>query len=162
MHSRTLRRVAPDLRRFYASRDVAKAEEYRRAYGGEGAFGSYEAALADARIQVVLVATPPASHLELTLAALAAGKHVILEKPPLLRSSDFDLVAAAAEAAGRRVMVAENYFYKPMAEALRRLLAGGAIGEPLILTVSALTCTMRGSPMSPEASRARNASAIGL
>lgn len=138
LHSRTLRRVTGEIRRFYASRDAARAEEYRRRFAGEGAFGSYEAALADPRVQVALVATPPASHLALTLAALSAGKHVILEKPPLLRSADFDAVAAAAEAAGRRVLVAENYFYKPMAEALRGVLARGEIGTPLILSVSAL------------------------
>jgi predicted dehydrogenase len=50
----------------------------------------------------VLVLVPPAFHLEWTLRALAAGKHVILEKPPLLQSSDFAAVAGAAERAGRR------------------------------------------------------------
>ena len=138
LHSRTLKRVGDDVRRFYASRDLSRAEEYRGRYGGEGSFGSYEAALADARVHVALVATPPASHLDLTLAALSRGKHVILEKPPLLRSADFEVVAAAAEAAGRRVFVAENYFYKPMAEALRGVLSRGEIGDPLILSVSAL------------------------
>ncbi|HEX6070973.1 MAG TPA: Gfo/Idh/MocA family oxidoreductase [Longimicrobiaceae bacterium] len=138
LHSRTLKRVGDDVRRFYASRELSRAEDYRRRYGGEGSFGSYEAALADPRVQVALVATPPASHLELTLAALSAGKHVILEKPPLMRSADFEAVAAATEAAGRRVFVAENYFYKPMAEALRGVLSRGEIGEPLILSVSAL------------------------
>ena len=138
LHSRTLPRVEPAPDRYYASRDPARAEEYRSRFGGSGAFGSYEAALSDARVQVVLVATPPASHLELTLAALRAGKHVILEKPPLLRSSDFAAVESAALAARRRVMVAENYYYKPMAEALRAVVASGDIGEPRILHVSAL------------------------
>jgi UDP-N-acetylglucosamine 3-dehydrogenase len=138
LHSRTLKGRGRDFVRYYASRDAARAEEYRRRFGGEGAFGSYDAALGDPRVHVALVATPPASHLELTLAALAAGKHVILEKPPLMRSADFDAVADAAHRAGRRVFVAENYYYKPMAEALRGVLARGEIGEPLILSVSAL------------------------
>lgn len=138
MHSRTLRRVegAPAL--YYASRDLARAEEFSGRHGGAGAFGSYEAAMTDPRVHAVLVATPPASHLELTLAALRHQKHVILEKPPLLRSADFEEVAAAADAAGRRVMVAENYFYKPLLEALRKALAAGEIGEPRIVHVSAL------------------------
>jgi UDP-N-acetylglucosamine 3-dehydrogenase len=136
-HSRTLRKLA-DVRRFYASRDRAKAEAFSREYGGAGAFGAYDEALADPRIDAVLVATPPSSHLELTLAALAAGKHVIVEKPPFMRAADFDAVRAARDAAGRRVMVAENYFYKPLAEALRRTLAAGDIGEVKILSVNAM------------------------
>jgi predicted dehydrogenase len=123
---------------FYASRKLAKAEEYARKAGGAGAFGSYEAAIADPRVEVVVVATPPTSHLELTLAALAAGKHVVVEKPPFLHASDFDTVRAARDAAGRRVMVAENYFYKPMAEALRGVIERGDVGEPRLLTINAL------------------------
>lgn len=137
MHSRTLRKFG-EIRRFYASRDRAKAEAFSQELGGAGAFGSYEAALADPRIDAVLVATPPSSHLELTLAALAAGKHVIVEKPPFMRAADFDAVAAARDAAGRRVMVAENYFYKPLAEALRKHIAAGDIGEVKVLSVNAM------------------------
>jgi UDP-N-acetylglucosamine 3-dehydrogenase len=136
-HSRTLRKFG-EIRRFYASRDRAKAEEFNRELGGAGAFGSYEEAFADPRIHAVLVATPPNSHLDLTLAALAAGKHVIVEKPPFMRAADFDAVERARDAAGRRVMVAENYFYKPLAEALRKHIAAGDIGEVKVITVNAM------------------------
>jgi len=136
-HSRTLRKSG-EFRRFYASRDRARADAFSRELGGSGAFGSYEEALADPRIDAVLVATPPSSHLEWTLAALAAGKHVIVEKPPFLRAADFDAVERARDAAGRRVMVAENYFYKPLAEALRRTIADGDIGEVKVLSVNAM------------------------
>jgi predicted dehydrogenase len=137
LHSRTLRGFE-GVGRYYASRDAARAEEYRKRYGGAGAFGSYEAAIASPDVDLVLVATPPSSHLELALAALSAGKHVIIEKPPLLRSADFEAVEEAARAAGKRAFVAENYFYKPMAEALREILAAGELGEPRILTINAL------------------------
>ncbi|HEX6924965.1 MAG TPA: Gfo/Idh/MocA family oxidoreductase [Longimicrobiaceae bacterium] len=137
LHSRTLRRF-PTVRRYYASRDVRRAEEFNRRFRGAGAFGSYQAALQDPQVEVALVATPPATHLELTLSALAAGKHVILEKPPLMHSADFAPLQAAAEAANRQVMVAENYFYKPLAERVRRVIAAGDIGEPRILSVRAL------------------------
>lgn len=137
IHTKRLRGM-PDVQRFYASRDRAKAEAFNRKAGGAGAFGSYEEAIADPRIQVVVVATPPSSHLPLTLAALAAGKHVVVEKPPFPRAADFDTVGEAARAAGRRVMVAENYFYKPMAEAIRRVIADGDLGEPRLLQINAL------------------------
>jgi UDP-N-acetylglucosamine 3-dehydrogenase len=138
MHSRTLRKVDPTVRRAYASRDPERARAFAAKYGGAAAYGSYEAAIGDPAVDAVLIATPPASHLELTLAALEAGKHVIVEKPPFLRAADFDTVRAARDRAGRRVMVAENYYYKPLAEALRQVIASGDLGEIRILSVNAL------------------------
>jgi UDP-N-acetylglucosamine 3-dehydrogenase len=137
LHSRTLRGFR-DVERFYASRDPARAEEYRARYRGTGAFGSYEAAIEDPRIDIVLIGTPPSSHLELATRALRAGKQVIVEKPPFPRSTDFDAVASLAEQCGRRVFVAENYFYKPMLVELRSLIRGGAIGEVRIVSINAL------------------------
>lgn len=128
----------PNVRMFFASRERAKAEAFSAKHGGAGAFGSYREALADPRVEVALVLTPPGSHLELTLAALAAGKHVVVEKPPFFRAADFDTVRAANEAAGRRVLVAENYYYKPLAESIRATIASGAIGDLRIVTVNAL------------------------
>jgi len=122
----------------YASRDGARALAFNRRLRGHGAFASYDAALASPAIDAVLVATPPASHLELTLSALRAGKHVIVEKPAFLRAADFAGVDAAARTAGRRVFVAENYHYKPLARVLRRLLAEGAIGDVRFVHLNAL------------------------
>ena len=138
MHSRTLRSVDPALERFYASRDAVRAVDFSERFGGAGAFVSYDAALADPRVHAVMIATPPSTHLDLTLRALAAGRHVIVEKPPYLSVADFDRVRRARDAAGRQVLVAENYFYKPMALALRRLLASGALGEVRFIQINAL------------------------
>lgn len=123
---------------YFASRDAAQAEAYARRFKGAGAFGSYEEAIADPRIDAVVVATPPNSHCTLALAALDKGKHVVVEKPPFMSVAEFDRVAAARQAAGRQVFVAENYFYKPLAVAMRRVLASGAIGDLRILQVNAL------------------------
>lgn len=135
MHSKTLSKRPVD--RFYASRDGARASEYNARFKGAGSFDSYPAAIAS-DVDAVLVATPPDTHLELTLAALQAGKHVIVEKPPLLRSADFADVRAAAEAANRQVCVAENYFYKPLLTVLQDLLAEGVVGEPLFVAFNGL------------------------
>jgi len=113
----------------YASRDGAKAETFRRRFGGEAAFDDYRAAIDDPRVDAVVVAVPPAWHLDLTLAALDAGKHVLVEKPAFPRTEDYEAVRAARDHAGRVVLVGENDHYKPLAVCLRRLVADGAIGE---------------------------------
>jgi predicted dehydrogenase len=138
MHSRTLRGIDKGVRLFHASRDVARARDFQRRFGGEDAFGDYESALADPRVEAAVVVTPPSSHLEWTLAALRAGKHVIVEKPAFLTPGDFDTVEEAARSAGRLVMVAENYFYKPLAESLRRMLGEEQLGKLLFLHINAL------------------------
>ena len=139
IHARALKHFRRDVRLYFASRDAAKAAEYARRHGGAGSFGSYEAALADERVRAVVVATPPAMHLEMTLAALAVGKDAVVEKPPFLRAADFDAVRAAeAASGGRRVLVAENYFYKPVAVRLRQLVGDGALGSVRFVRVNAV------------------------
>jgi predicted dehydrogenase len=137
LHGRTLGKFA-DVDRYFASRDAARAGEYARRFGGAGHFGDYQTAIEDPRVEVVLLATPPSTHLELATAALAAGKHVIVEKPPFLSVADFDAVAAEAVRVERGVYVAENYFYKPLLRAIRQVISEGAIGEVRIITVNAL------------------------
>jgi UDP-N-acetylglucosamine 3-dehydrogenase len=137
-HTRTLRSLDRDVRLYYASRTPSRAAELNTRCAGAGAFASYAAALEDSRVDAVLVATPPAFHLEWTLTALNAGKHVIVEKPPFPRASDFTAVETAARAASRHVLVAENYFYKPVVRVLREIVREGTIGEPRFLDIKAL------------------------
>jgi predicted dehydrogenase len=112
----------------YASREKTRADAFARQHGGIS-YGSYDAAINDPRVDAVVVAVPPRFHLELTRQALAAGKHVLVEKPAFLRAEDYDIVRAARDQAGRTVLVGENDHYKPSAVTLRRLIADGAIGE---------------------------------
>ena len=79
VHSRHLKALRADIVAGYASRDVARARVYCRRFGGAFHHASYEAALADPQIDAVVVAVPPALHRELTIQALAAGKHVLVE-----------------------------------------------------------------------------------
>jgi len=137
-HSRTLAGLQSQVRCFYASRDMTRAAGLTRRFRGAGAFGSYGAALVDQRIDAVLIATPPDSHLELTLRALDHGKDVIVEKPAFLRAADFDLVREAEARHGRRVLVAENYCYKPLARALQRIVHSGVLGEIRLVHLDAV------------------------
>jgi UDP-N-acetylglucosamine 3-dehydrogenase len=137
-HTRTLRAVDADVRLYYASREITRAAELNSRSNGAGAFGSYDGALGEPGVDAVLIATPPAFHLEWTLRALAAGKHVIVEKPPFPNATDFSAVERAARAASRQVMVAENYFYKPVLRVLRSMMRERTIGEPRFLDIKAL------------------------
>lgn len=142
-HGRRLRAQRDTVQCFYASRDPHKAAAFEEKLRGGGSFGSYQAALDDGRMDVAFVATPPPTHLGLTLAALQSGKDVIVEKPAFLRAADFDTVRRAQEQSGRRVMVAENYAYKPLARTLQGLLASGAIGDPRFIQLNALKLQRR-------------------
>ena len=145
IHTKTLRSIAPELRRFYASRDAGRAEAAAARHHGAGHFADYAAAVDSPEVAVILVALPPAAHLEWTLRALAARKHVIVEKPPFLRSTDFDQVVAAASSAGRQVLVAENYFYKPLAGWLRRIIEDGDLGDVRFIHLNALKAQATGN-----------------
>jgi predicted dehydrogenase len=129
VHSRHLRSLRRDVRCSYASRDTVRADAYCRQYSGTGTHADYAAAIADPRVDAVVVAVPPRFHLDLAVRALAAGKHVLVEKPAFLRASDYEAAIAARDRAQRVVLVGENDHYKPLAVALRQLLADGAIGD---------------------------------
>ena len=129
VHSRRLTKLREDFVVSYASRDAARAEEYRSRYGGLRAYGDYAAALADPSVDAVVVAVPPRFHAELTLGALGAGKHVLVEKPAFPLRGDYETVRKARDQAERVVCVGENDHYKPLAVTLRTLLGEGAIGD---------------------------------
>jgi predicted dehydrogenase len=129
VHSRNLRALGRDVVCSYASRETARAEEMCRAFGGTRTFAGYTAAIDDPRIDAVVIAVPPRFHLELTLQALAAGKHVLVEKPAFLTMADYETVREARDRAKRIVLVGENDHYKPLAVTLRKLIAAGTIGE---------------------------------
>jgi predicted dehydrogenase len=138
VHSRHLKALRPDIACAYASRDRARAEECCRRFGGEGTYGDYDAALADPQIDAVVVAVPPSFHLDLTLRALAVGKHVLVEKPAFPRMEDYEIAVDARARARRVVLVGENDHYKPLAVCLRRLLADGVIGQMVFAHFSSI------------------------
>lgn len=129
VHSRNLKPFKGDIICAYASRDREKAEAFCRRYDGAASYSDYLAAINDARVNAVVVAVPPRFHLELTLRALEAGKHVLVEKPAFLRMEDYETVLDVKSKTQRIVLVGENDHYKPLAVCLRSLLARGAIGE---------------------------------
>jgi predicted dehydrogenase len=92
------------------------------------ASGSYDDLLARDDVDVVYIALPPSAHAEWTLKALAAGKHVFLEKPAVTTPEEARTIVAAADAAGLRLIEAFHYRYHPLFERTLDLLRSGGIG----------------------------------
>jgi predicted dehydrogenase len=129
VHSSQLKALRAEIVCSYASRDAAKAEAYCREFRGGGSYPDYVTAIDDPRVDAVVIAVPPGLHRDLTLRALAAGKHVLVEKPAFPRMEDYQAAVEARDRTRRVVLVGENDHYKPLAVTLRKLLEAGAIGE---------------------------------
>ena len=129
VHSRNLRRFQSEIVCGYASRDKAKAAAFCGEFRGTGSYDDYADAINDPKIDAVVIAVPPRFHLNLTLQALNAGKHVLVEKPAFPAIGDYETVRDARDRAQRVVLVGENDHYKPLAIKLRELLADGVIGD---------------------------------
>src|SRR5215210_2981605 len=116
-----------------AGRSGRSAEEMRRAFGLPRAFADAGELLADDSIDAVCVATPTLTHAELALAAIEAGKHVLVEKPLALSLDECDTMIERAEARGVRAAVGFNMRWHPQVTRARELIRSGRIGEPRVL-----------------------------
>lgn len=112
-----------------ASRDLSKARAMADRFSVPHAFGSYEEMLASDTIDAVYIPLPTAQHVEWTIRAADAGKHVLCEKPIALKASDIDQLIAARDRNGVLVSEAFMVTYTPVWRKVRALLAEGAIGR---------------------------------
>lgn len=119
-----------------ASRTLNKARAFAERWGISRAHWSYEALLADASIDIVYVATPNACHRDNILAALAAGKHVLCEKPMTLSAADSAACFEAAEKRGLFLMEALWTAFFPAMQKAIELVQSGAIGTPRHLSAN--------------------------
>jgi predicted dehydrogenase len=90
---------------------------------------AFEDVLADATIDAVVIATPVETHFELCRAALAAGKHVMVEKPLATSSVDCETLIALAEDQGRTLMVGHVFVYNAAVNRVKDYIDTGEIGE---------------------------------
>ena len=112
----------------FASRTRVRAEEFQHRFGGEVA-QDFEAVLGMDEVAAVVIATPPELHSQHTVAALSAGKSVLVEKPLCPSAAEVDQIEVAAQKARPQfVMVAENYYYKPSLALLKQMMADGVVG----------------------------------
>lgn len=126
-HAAAARRLAIPL--VFGSRDEGRARAYARRFGGIAAYGSYQAALSDARTFGAVICTPHDRHVGDALAVVAAGRALLLEKPIARTLGEADTIIDAAAASRLTLMVGENFHFMPAYRHVRALIDAGVLGE---------------------------------
>lgn len=124
LHTHTQQRLVA-----VGSRNQERAAQFAARFGADRAYGSYEQLVADPEVDVVYVATPHSEHMANALLAIAAGKHVLVEKAFTRNASEARKVLDAARAAGVSVLEAMWTRFLPHIDVVRQLLADGALGD---------------------------------
>lgn len=112
-----------------ASRDLERAQRAASEFEIPNAYGAYAELLASDAVDAVYIPLPNDLHLQWTLAAAAAGKHVLCEKPLALTSTDAQEMIDSCQSAGVHFMEAFMYRLTPTWSAVVRLVGEGSIGD---------------------------------
>jgi len=118
------------------SRSEASAKAFAQKHGVANAHASYEALLADESVEAVYVSLPNSLHHEWTLKALAAGKHVLCEKPMSVTAAEAEAMFDAADKAGKLLVEAFMYRSHPLTHAYIDAIRGGQIGTVKLIRTS--------------------------
>jgi len=102
------------------------------AYGGK-AYPNHRDMLGKEKLDAVIVCTPPSTHRSITCDVIAAGAHVLCEKPIATKASDLSAMVQDAQAKGRRLMMASKFRYVDDIVAAASLLKAGILGKPIRL-----------------------------
>jgi predicted dehydrogenase len=112
-----------------ASREAGRAAKIAAKFAIERSYGSYEELLADADIEAVYNPLPNHLHVQWTVKALDAGKHVLCEKPIALDAAEAEAIVRARERSGKRVVEAFMVRCHPQWHRIRELVRAGRIGS---------------------------------
>ena len=113
--------------------DAARAASLAQTVPGCRPLTDYQAALADPKVNAVIVSTLNAALAPVTLAAVRAGKHVLVEKPGALNAAQLRAIRDAAAQTGARVRLGYNHRFHPSLRKARALLDAGALGPLMFL-----------------------------
>lgn len=129
IHIESYHRFVPDAEVVAVfTRDGGRAEAFARKHHLRQWYTDFEKAIRESGCEVVDICLPNHLHHPAVMAAAAAGKHVILEKPLAMNLAEADAMIAACAAAGRKFMYAEELCFAPKYERVRKLVQEGAIG----------------------------------
>lgn len=119
-----------------ASREAGRARDFADKWGILRHFGSYQALLDDPEIDAVYNPLPNSLHLEWTVKAAQAGKHILCEKPLALNEVECKEMAAAADANGVKLLEAFMYRFHPRTQRVLEMVRGGAVGDLRVIRSS--------------------------
>ena len=125
--------LAPGQLLYACDLDAARADELAKTQAGARAVTDFHLALADAAVGAVIVATLNGSLAPIALAAVRAGKHVLVEKPGALNAAQLRTLQAAAEQASVRVRIGYNHRFHPALQKARELADAGVLGPLMFL-----------------------------
>ena len=111
-------------------------QAFAKKFGIPRVFTDYRELLAQPKIDLVVVGVPNNLHCEVALAAAAAGKHIVMEKPLCLNLAEADRMIAACARANVKLMYGEELCFAPKYVRLKQLLDSGALGHPTLLKQS--------------------------
>jgi len=111
---------------------IERARAFAERFGIPEAYASHEALIGRADIDLVDVCTPSATHFDLSMAALDAGKHVLCEKPVAYDYTETRRAAGIAAAKGLKTKLGFTFRYAPAMRYMKALIDEGFIGEPFI------------------------------
>jgi predicted dehydrogenase len=111
-----------------AARNSQRANAFASKHHIPRVFASYDELLADPDLDAVYIPLPNGLHCEWTLKALAAGKHVLCEKPFASNASEAEQMVEAAERSGKVVVEAFHYRYHPLAQRMKEIVTSGELG----------------------------------
>lgn len=131
-HAEAIRRLGNVEIAAVASADEGRARAFAGLHGIGSSTSDYRSILSDPEIQAVHVLTPNALHHEVAKAALAAGKHVVCEKPLTVSVGEAEDLAATATQGGLANCVQHNLRYYPLVQQARAMVARGDLGEILL------------------------------
>jgi predicted dehydrogenase len=120
------------------SRDKRKAEKLARKFGAAAAYGTeqFGACLENPEVDAVYLATPQSEHLNATIAAARAGKHVLCEKPLAVTAEQSAEMVRVCEGCGVQLMTAYRKYYEPSALYLKNLVQSGKLGKIDVINTS--------------------------
>lgn len=136
IHAESLKRCAQAEMVAVASPTPGNAQQFARRFDIPRHFTDYRQMLELDALDLVVIGAPNDLHCQITLAAAAAGKHVVVEKPMCLNLADADRMIEACRAAKVKLMYAEELCFAPKYVRLKELLTSGALGRPTLLKQS--------------------------
>ncbi|HEY0863404.1 MAG TPA: Gfo/Idh/MocA family oxidoreductase [Lacunisphaera sp.] len=125
--------MAPGQLRYACDLDATRAADLARSHAGATPLTDYATALADPAVNAVIVATLNGALAPIALAAVRAGKHVLVEKPGALNAAQLRTLQAAAEQTGVRVRIGYNHRFHPALQKARELADSGVLGPMMFL-----------------------------